>query len=141
MNTEKIKNTQWKKLLLSTLVGGIVMWIIGGLWHNLILPSVNDNIEAHHDGLGITLIAYFILSFLMAYIYFLIYNGNFSVINGLKLGILIGILWVFPHGLTMAGTHNTSIIYEIKNTAYHMFEQGIGGIVIGLVFKYPMKHN
>lgn len=137
----KRKNTQWKKLLLSTLAGGIGMWIIGGLWHNLILPSVNDSIEAHHDGLGLTLIAYFILAFLMAYIYFLIYNGNFTVINGLKLGVLIGILWVFPHGLAMAGTHDTSIIYEFKNTFYHMFEQGIGGIVISLVFKYPIRHN
>lgn len=137
----KRKNTQWKKLLLSTLAGGIGMWIIGGLWHNLILPSVNDSIEVHHDGLGLTLIAYFILAFLMAYIYFLIYNGNFTVINGLKLGVLIGILWVFPHGLAMAGTHDTSIIYEFKNTFYHMFEQGIGGIVISLVFKYPIRHN
>jgi hypothetical protein len=30
----------------------------------------------------------------------------------------------------LAGAHDTSIIYEIKNTLYHMVEQGIGGIII-----------
>jgi hypothetical protein len=141
VETTKRKHTHLKKLLLSTLASGLGMWIIGGLWHNLILPGFNDNVEAHHDGLGITLIAYFILAFLMAYIYFLIYKGNVSVIKGLKFGVLIGILWVFPHGLAMAGTHDTSIIYEFKNTFYHMFEQGIGGIIICLIIRYPTEHN
>ena len=84
MNREKRKNGQWKKLVLSTFAGGFGMWVVGGLWHNLILPNFSDTVEAHHDGLGITLIAYFILAFLMAYIYLLIYKGNDSVFNGLK---------------------------------------------------------
>lgn len=135
LKTKSIGKELWKKLLLSTIASGFGMWIIGGLWHNLILPNVNSNVEAHHEGLGITLIAYFVLAFLMAYLYSLVYKTNHSMISGLKLGILIGILWVFPHGLTMAGTHDTSIIYEIKNTLYHIFEQGIGGFIIGLIFK------
>ncbi len=137
MNREKRKNGQWKKLVLSTFAGGFGMWVVGGLWHNLILPNFSDTVEAHHDGLGITLIAYFILAFLMAYIYLLIYKGNDSVFNGLKSGVIIGILWVFPHGLAMAGTHDTSIIFELKNTIYHIFEQGIGGIIISLIFRFP----
>ena len=129
----------FKKLFIATLTGGLAMWIIGGLWHNLVLPSFNKNIQAHHDGIGITLIAYFILAILMVYIYSLIYKGNNSIIEGFKLGVIIGIVWVFPHGLAMAGTHDTSIIYEIKNTLYHMFEQGIGGIIIGLIYGNTIK--
>lgn len=130
----------FKKLVIATLTSGFTMWIIGGLWHNLVLPSFNKNIQAHHDGLGITLIAYFILALLMVYIYALINKGNNAIIVGLKLGVIIGIVWVFPHGLVMAGTHHdTSIIYEIKNTLYHMFEQGVGGIIIGLIYGKTMK--
>lgn len=137
--TKSIEKGQWKKLLLSSIASGLGMWILGGLWHNLILPNVSSNVEAHHEGLGITLIAYFILALLIAYLYSLVYKTNHSMVNGLKLGVLIGILWVFPHGLAMAGTHDTSILYEIKNTFYHVFEQGIGGIIISLVFKYPKR--
>ena len=135
-NTEK---RQWKKLIISTTASGLGMWIVGGLWHNLILPNINSKLEAHHEGIGIMLIAYFILAFLMAFLYLQINKTNNLITDGLKLGVLIGILWVFPHGLAMAGTHNTSILYEIKNGIYHIFEQGIGGIIISLVFKYSKR--
>lgn len=124
------------KLLLSTLVGGFAMWFVGGLWHNLILPIFDSNAEAHHDGLVIVLISYFILAFLMAYIFSLSYQEDKSVlVEGLIMGVVIGILWVFPHGLVMAGTHDTSIVYEVKNTLYHVIEQGMGGVIIALIMK------
>lgn len=121
------------KLLLSTLIGGFGMWVTAGLWHNLILPGIDSSVQAHHDGLVLMLVSYFILAFIMAYIYSLSYNGRKPVIEGLKMGVVIGILWVFPHGLTMAGAHGTSIGYEINNALYHMVEQGIGGIIIAIV--------
>ncbi len=70
----------------------------------------------------------------MVHIYSLCYRGGKPVLEGLKIGVVIGILWVFPHGLTMAGAHETSVIYEIKNMIWHMVEQGIGGIIIALIF-------
>ena len=137
MTTKKVN---WKSIFVSTLASGLGMWIIGGLWHNLILPSVSSKIEAHHEGLGITLIAYFCLSFIMTNLYSQI-NIKHTVYNGLKLGLIVGVLWVFPHGLAMAGTHGSSIIYEFKNTFYHLFEQGMGGIIVSLIFKYFAKQQ
>jgi hypothetical protein len=122
-------------IALATLTCGITMWIIAGLWHNLILPAITENVEAHHEGIGIMLIAYIILAFLMTWLFTLIPSDNSTpLLNGLKLGIIAGILWVFPHGLVMAGAHGTSIFYEIKNTLWHIVEQGIGGIVIALFY-------
>lgn len=112
------------------------MWIIGGLYHNLILPTINEKIHPHHEGLGITLIAYFILAFLMSHIYSLSNAKIDTPVRGAKLGVIIGILWVFPHGLAMAATHETSIEYEFKNTLYHMIEQGIGGLVVFYAYNY-----
>ena len=127
--------TKLFRLLIATLAGGLGMWIIAGLWHNLILPAINDNIEAHHDGIGIMFIAYILLGFLMSYVYTLINKKRNFILEGLKIGVIIGIIWVFPHGLTMAGAHNTSIIYEIKNAIWHIFEQGVGGIIIASILK------
>lgn len=127
--------TRLLRLLLATIGGGLGMWIVAGLWHNLILPGINENIEAHHEGIFIMLIAYFILAFLMSYIYSLINKDEKPVMQGLRIGVVIGILWVFPHGLAMAGTHGTSIMYEVKNTLWHIVEEGIGGIIIASIYK------
>jgi len=121
------------KYLFSSLASGLAMWILAGLWHNLVLPLLDENIEAHHEGIGIMLIAYFILAFLMVYLYEKIHKKQKLVIEGLKIGVVVGILWVFPHGLAMAGAHNTSILYEINNTIWHIVEQGVGGIIIAMI--------
>ncbi len=129
----KVLKAKPLKVFIATFSSGLGMWIVGGLWHNLILPKINDNATAHHEGLGIALIAYFILGFIMSYLYIQSNKKGNIVLEGARIGIIVGILWVFPHGLVMAGAHDSSIIYEIKNTIYHMFEQGIGGIIISAI--------
>lgn len=118
-----------------TISSGLLMWILAGLWHNLILPLINKNVEAHHEGLIIMLIAYFILAFLMVYLFEKSFKKDKYLLEGLRIGVVVGILWVFPHGLVMAGAHNTSVLYEIKNALWHVIEQGLGGMIIGLLYK------
>lgn len=137
MNVTSIEKSKGslKKYVLSTLATGFGMWIVGGIYHNLILPTINEKIQPHHEGLAITLIAYFILAILMVYIFEKVNLEMGSFYDGLRLGASIGVLWVFPHGLAMAGTHQTSIIYEVGNMLYHVVEQGIGGIILVYVSK------
>ena len=123
-----------KKIVIATLLGGFVMWVVAGIWHNLIMAKLYEDTHATHEGIGILLTAYFILALFMSYLYPLIYKEENPLTNGLKLGMLIGALWVFPHGLAMAGAHGDSILYVLKNTVWHMVEQGIGGIVIAFVY-------
>ena len=117
---ETIMTINLKKLLLGTLLGGLGMWIIAGIWHNLIMANLYEHIHATHEGLGILLVAYFILALLMSYLYSRGYRGKSPLIEGLIFGAIIGLVWVLPHGLAMAGAHNTSIIYVIKNSLWHM---------------------
>jgi len=126
--------TNIKKFTLSILLCGIGMWIVAGLWHNLIMANLYKDVHATHDGIGLLLVAYFVLAGFMAYLYPFIYKGKKTVIDGLKFGMLIGLLWVFPHDLAMAGAHDTSLIYVIKNGVWHMVEQGIGGIILALIY-------
>lgn len=112
------------------------MWVIGGLYHNLIMPAIDERNHPHHEGLGITLIAYILLGFFISYFYnYSKYNKD-TLLKGIKIGVMIGVLWVFPHGLTMAAVHETSITYQITNTLYHIIEQGIGGVVIFVTYRY-----
>lgn len=105
------------------------MWVIAGLWHNLIMPGLYADRHASHDGIGLLLVAYLVLSGMMVYLY-----GQLSSVDGLAgglwFGALVGILWVLPHGLAMAGAHGDSIAYVVRNTAWHVVEQALGGAVI-----------
>ncbi|MDH5477471.1 MAG: hypothetical protein OEY50_04010 [Nitrospinota bacterium] len=123
-----------KKFVFTTLAGGFVMWVVAGIWHNLIMASLYEQVHARHEGIGILLIAYFILAMFMAYLYPLGFKGKNTVKDGLRLGVVVGLLWVFPHGLAMAGAHGESILYVAKNSLWHMVEQGIGGIVVAVTY-------
>jgi hypothetical protein len=129
----KQPKTNFIRLSIAALASGLGMWIIAGLWHNLVLPFFNESVHPHQGNLPIMLFGYFTLAFIMVYIYMHSFKKGKRLVAGLKLGVIVGVLWVFPHGLVMAGVHETSIIYEIKNAIWHMIEQGIGGIIIALI--------
>lgn len=132
----KQKNRLILQVLISSVLSGFTMWVVGGLYHNLIMPAVNENMHPHHEGLGITLIAYILLGLFMSYFYLNSRENGDSLMKGLKIGVIVGILWVFPHGLTMAAVHDSSISYEVGNTLYHIIEQGIGGMMLFITARY-----
>ncbi len=127
------------RMTIASFISGFGMWVVGGLYHNLIMPAVNENMHPHHEGLGVTLIAYILLGLLMSYFYLNSKDKNDSFVKGIKIGAIIGVLWVFPHGLTMAAVHESSISYQVTNTIYHIVEQGIGGIIIFVTFRFIIK--
>jgi len=75
------------KFLLSTLLSGFGMWVIAGVYHNLILPTLSEELKPHHEGLGIGLIAYFILALLITYVYQRFHRSSESILSGLEVGI------------------------------------------------------
>lgn len=124
-----------KKLFQATAAAGFGMWVFSGIWHNLILANFYaSETGASHDGIGVLLIAYLVLALIMAYIYPLGYKGGRPIVEGLRFGMLIGLLWVFPHELALAGAHGDSISYVFKNAALHVVEQGFGGIIVGFIY-------
>ena len=123
-----------KKTAAASVAAGFAMWVAGGLWHNLVMPSLYADMHAEHEGIGILLIANIILALFMAYLYPRAFKGKSRLKDGLWLGVFVGLLWVFPHGLAMAGAHGQSLAYVFKNALWHMVEQGIGGIVVAYVY-------
>ena len=122
-----------KKFILATVAGGITMWIVAGIWHNIIMANFYNKQHAEYEDIALLIIAYLILAMFMSYLYPLFNKLENRVLNGLLFGCIIGLLWVFPHELVMAGAHGSSVLYVIKNGAWHLVEQGIGGIVIVLI--------
>jgi hypothetical protein len=131
-----LKDINLKKFVIAALASGIVMWLLAGLWHEIIMAEFySSETHATHEGSGIIFIAYIILGLFMSYIFPLGYKGGKTITEGLRFGILMGLLWVFPHELALAGAHGESLAYVFKNAAWHAVEQGLGGIVIALIYK------
>jgi len=123
-----------KQIIIATLASGLVMWALAGLWHKLLAVAFySRETHASHEGVGIILIAYLVLGLLMAYLFPAIQPGQNILLSGLIFGAVIGLLWVFPHELAMAGAHGKPLAYVFKNAAWHVVEQGVGGVVIALV--------
>ena len=70
----------------------------------------------------------------MSFMYSKIERKKNYLLQGLLFGALIGLLWVFPHELVDAGAHGESISDVIKNSLWHLVEQGFGGFLIALIF-------
>jgi len=124
------------RIALGGLAGAIAMWLLAGLWHEVVARKLYEGAShghGSHEGIGVIFLAYLVLGLIMAYLYSLVNAAGPSITSGLGFGALIGVLWVFPHELTMVGAHGKPLGYVLKNAAWHVVEQGVGGIVIALV--------
>ncbi len=84
--------------------------------------------------LGYIALGYIVLALLMAYVYPKGYSGGAPATEGLKFGVIIGLLWVLPHGIVLYGVHHSGTrALILVDTTWHVVEQGVGGLVMGLI--------
>lgn len=117
-----------------TLVAGVAMTALAGMAHELLFPAFFAQETESHQGTVIIFFAYLILAGLMSYIFLRIHPNGTTLMEGALLGMLIGVLWVFPHQLTMAAAHGDPLGYVFINGLWHMVEQGFGGVVITYLY-------
>lgn len=120
-----------KKIVISGLMSGLAMWLVAGVWHEIVAMHFYTAAgRDEHQGLAIIALAYHLLGLMMSYLYARIYPHGASWKQGLGFGALIGVLWVFPHELSMAAAHGESFAYVFKNATWHIIEQSLGGLMI-----------
>lgn len=127
-----------KKFILASLAGGIVTFLLGGLWHAIILA---DFYETHSAALArpepnmiMVALGSLVIAVLMAYTYPIGYKGGSAVKEGFRFGALIGLIWVLPVSLIFSGVWNYPLVAVIVDSAWHIVEQGVVGIVIALIY-------
>lgn len=128
-----------KKIILSGLAGFLLLVVLMIVWHGPILGKWYDEqaqlagIQRTEPNFAIMLLVYLILGFVMAFIYPIGYKGGNPVIEGLRFGFLIGLVWSLPMiMLWTVWTLPTKLIWV--DSLWHFVEKIIAGVVIAIVY-------
>ena len=127
-----------KKMLYAWVAGAAGMLILGILWHTVIMGGFYDThlaaVARDVPKMPFVILGYLVLALLMAYMFPLGYKGGSAVSEGLRFGILIGLLWTLPLQLVFHGLLNLGLTGGLVDAGWHVVEQGVGGIIIAMVY-------
>lgn len=128
-----------QKFLLSTIGAGVVMFLLSGLWHMALMSDLYaSDLNRAEPNLSLIAVSYLVLSLLMAYMYPKGIEGTNKIANGIKFGVLVGLIWILPHSLIIhAVTEGGALNVIFIDVGWHIFEQACGGIVIALIYGIP----
>ena len=126
------------KMLYAWLAGAAGMIILGGLWHTVIMGDFYSEQGAaairQEPKMFFIILGILVMALLMAYMYPLGYKGGSPVTEGLKFGVLIGLLVFLTFNLIMHGAFNVTLAGALVDAGWHVVEEGVGGIIIALVY-------
>jgi hypothetical protein len=129
-----------KNLLYATLAATAVMFALAGLYtgvlaHEFIVNNVDPTLLRNPPNLILVACGYFLLALLMALLYPRLGRLNDSpAISGLYFGLAAGVCWLMPYSLVLFGVYKFPYVALPLDFAWALVEQGIGGLVIGLIY-------
>jgi len=108
----------------------------GVLARDFLVNNVDQSLLRTPTNLMMVASGYFVLSLLMVLLYpRLIRAGGSPAMKGLFFGMRAGICWLMPYSLVLFGVYKFPYIALPMDIAWALIEQGIGGLVIGLVYR------
>ena len=115
------------------------MFLLAGLWHMALMSDLYaSDLNRAEPILGLIAVSYFILALLMAYMYPKGIEGTNKITNGIKFGMVIGLIWVLPHALILhAVSEGGALNVILIDVGWHLVEQSGGGVVIALIYGIP----
>lgn len=136
------------RLVLATLGGFLVYFVIGGLLFWLIpslkieflkYPNVYQPLEGQMSHLPVGMAAMFQAVLVMALLYALIYKGGSCLVEGARFGAQIGLFVIFAFVLHNYANLNIGRRLTLQNAAAYFFEFFATGIVIGLIYRPKVR--
>jgi hypothetical protein len=135
----------FKKCTMAAIGSLVVMFLLSYVWHRLLMAGLYmdesgalDVCHRPEPYIPSIAVGYAVLASIMAYLYPKGVEGDNKLMNGIRFGAIMGVLWILPLQLVFNGVLTGFSIKVIAiDTAWHVIEQGIGGVIIAYV--YGMK--
>ena len=128
-----------QRTIFAVIASSIAMFSLAGLYTGVI---VRDFIAAHVDqallrsppNLVLVFFGYLVLALLMSILYRRLVRVTGSPAwSGLRFGLMAAVCWLMPYSLVLFGVYNFPYIVLPLDFAWALVEQGVGGLVIGLI--------
>ncbi len=127
------------KMLYAWLAGAVGMVILGVIWHRFIMGGFYAEqgaaISRDEPNMLFVVFAIFVLALLMSYAFPIGYKGGSPVTEGLRFGAFMGLVAFLPFNLILHGVYNATLVGVLVDAAWHVVEQGVGGVIIALVYQ------
>jgi hypothetical protein len=121
----------WSKYLMAAVGGSIALAVIGAVWHALVPSGFSMTVL---QGILPTIVVMdFVRGFALAYVYPVGYKGGPALVEGLRMGAVLGILLASPAWILLAAT-NQPMGLIVSESIFLIVQNGIGGAVIGLIW-------
>ena len=113
----------------------------GVLAHEFIASHVDPTLLRIPPNLTLVAFGYFVLALLMALLYpRLVHVSGSPAMSGLRFGLVAGVCWLMPYSLVLFGVYKFPYVALPLDFAWALVEQGIGGLVIGLIYGKSNKN-
>jgi hypothetical protein len=128
------------RTVFAVIAAAAIMFGLAGLWTGVVLrdfiaANVNPTMLRTPPNLLLVFIGYAVLAILMALIYRKFVPVTASPAwSGLQFGLASAVCWLMPYSLVLFGVYNFPYAVLPLDFAWALLEQGIGGLVIGLIY-------
>ena len=125
-----------KNLVIPTIASTIAMFGISLVWHFIATPILYppNSVPSGEPNVLYVILGYIVFTALMVYLYPKFVGKNKSLLEGFRFGAFMGVLWNVPLVLIFMGVMNYPALAAFLDSFWGIIEQGIGGIVIALLY-------
>ena len=129
-----------KKTVFSVIAASVAMFSLAGLYSSVLARSfiashVDQALLRHQPNLILVFVGYVVLALLMSVLYpRLVRVTGSPAWSGLRFGMVAGVCWLMPYSLVLFGVYRFPYGALPVDFAWALVEQGLGGLVIGLVY-------
>jgi hypothetical protein len=128
-----------RKFILAAIAYVVLTFAIAASWHLVFFKDLYDQLAIFtrkEPLIPLGIVSIVAQALILAYLYPLLYRGGSPAKEGLKFGLLIGVLMASIAVFAEAGKQNVSSLttWLVFESAYYLLQFGALGVIIGLIY-------
>ena len=129
-----------KKMIGAWIGSFVVMFLLSFLWYGLLMEEfyaatyAEVNLPMEDFSMTLIVVGYLIQAFMLSYIFPIGFGGGSAVKEGLRFGLILGMLFALPGAFILAAVYKMPLEGNLIDAAYHIVEFAAGGIVIAKIY-------